>query len=62
MEEEVGSKVWEGTVEVGSKLNQDVTTAIPLKDIGLTLKPGAYAMIARVPDDKENQWGPFATQ
>ncbi len=62
MEEEVGSKIWEGTVEVGNKLNQDMTTAIPLDEIDLDLKPGAYALVAKVPGDKDNQWGPFATQ
>ncbi|MEI2387729.1 alpha-2-macroglobulin family protein [Breoghania sp. JC706] len=62
MADDVGSKVWEGRIEVGSELNKDVTTAIPLDDIGLDLKPGAYALVARVPDDKSNQWGPFATQ
>ncbi|PTW61338.1 hypothetical protein C8N35_10247 [Breoghania corrubedonensis] len=62
MADDVGSKVWEGKIDVGSKLNQDVTTAIPLDDIGLDLKPGAYALVAKVPDDRSNQWGPFATQ
>ena len=62
MADDVGSKVWEGRIDVGSELNQDVTTAIPLDDIGLDLKPGAYALVARVPDDRSNEWGPFATQ
>ncbi|WP_321503157.1 alpha-2-macroglobulin family protein [Breoghania sp.] len=60
--DDVGSKIWEGTVEVGNELNQDVTTAIPLDDIKLDMTPGAYALVAKVPNDTNNKWGPFATQ
>ncbi|MEW5964141.1 MAG: alpha-2-macroglobulin [Pseudomonadota bacterium] len=42
-----GERVYEGRLEVKSRLNEDVTTAFPLSDAVKELKPGAYAMIAR---------------
>ncbi|MEJ8474158.1 alpha-2-macroglobulin family protein [Roseibium algae] len=58
----LGEKVWSGTVETENTLNQDVVTAIPLNDIGLEVRPGVYAMTARSKLDTKNQWGPLATQ
>ncbi|MBA5778068.1 alpha-2-macroglobulin [Stappia sp. F7233] len=60
--EDYGEAVWKGVVETRSELNTDVTTAIPLDDIGLEKKPGIYAMTARARNDKASQWGPWATQ
>ncbi|AXS40223.1 MG2 domain-containing protein [Breoghania sp. L-A4] len=59
---DTGARIWEGEIEVDQVLNQDVTTAVPLDDIGIDLKPGAYALVARPANDARNQWGPFATQ
>lgn len=60
--DDVGSRIWQGEIEVETRLNEDVTSAVPLDDIGIELKPGAYAMVARAAHDKRGQWGPFATQ
>ncbi len=60
--DDYGEAVWKGIVEAEQKLNQDVTTAIPLDDIGLDMKPGVYAMTARAKTDLQNNWGPWATQ
>lgn len=57
-----GEAVWKGVVEVERDLNKDVTTAIPLADIGIDPKPGVYAMTARAGTDLKNEWGPWATQ
>jgi hypothetical protein len=62
IEEDLGEKVWSGVVETGNELNQDITTAIPLSETGLEMKPGIYAMTARSKLDVKNQWGPLATQ
>ncbi|WP_420338085.1 alpha-2-macroglobulin family protein [Roseibium sp.] len=62
IEEDLGEKVWSGIVETGNELNQDITTAIPLSETGLEMKPGIYAMTARSKLDVKNQWGPLATQ
>ncbi|GAA0783292.1 alpha-2-macroglobulin [Roseibium denhamense] len=62
IENDVGEKVWTGIVETENPLNQDVTTAIPLSETGLELKPGVYAITARSKLDVKNRWGPQATQ
>jgi len=62
IEEDLGEKVWSGIVETESSLNQDITTAIPISQTGVELKPGIYAMTARSKLDVQNQWGTLATQ
>ncbi|MCB1520593.1 MAG: alpha-2-macroglobulin family protein [Hyphomicrobiaceae bacterium] len=42
-----GEKIYSGTLPVTSKLNAEVTTAVPVGDAVGTLKPGAYVMIAK---------------
>lgn len=60
--DELGEKVWSGIVETGNELNLDMTTAIPLAETGIALKPGVYAMTARSRLDQKNRWGALATQ
>ncbi len=62
IENELGEAVWSGVVETENPLNEDVTTAIPLNDIGVEMKPGLYVMTARSRSDTKNEWGPMATQ
>ncbi len=47
IKERKGTNVYEGELEVVSKLNQEVTTALPVNEAVGDLKPGAYAVIAR---------------
>ena len=42
-----GTKVYEGELDVASKINAEVTTAVPVNEAVGDLKPGAYAMVAR---------------
>ena len=60
--DDIGSRIWDGKIEVETTLNQEVITAVPLDDIGIDLKPGAYALVARAAHDTRNKWGPYATQ
>jgi len=62
IEDELGEKVWQGVVETGNELNQDITTAIPVSETGIEMKPGIYAMTARSRLDQQNRWGALATQ
>ncbi|MBG6160883.1 uncharacterized protein YfaS (alpha-2-macroglobulin family) [Labrenzia sp. EL_195] len=62
IEDELGEKVWSGILETENTLNQDVTTAFPVSDTGIELKPGVYAMTARSKLDLQNRWGTLATQ
>ncbi|MEP2576958.1 MAG: MG2 domain-containing protein, partial [Roseibium sp.] len=62
VEDELGEKVWSGIVETGNDLNVDMTTAIPVAETGIDLKPGVYAMTARSSLDQKNRWSALATQ
>ncbi|MHA7773448.1 alpha-2-macroglobulin family protein [Roseibium sp. M-1] len=62
IEDELGERVWKGIVETGNELNQDITTAIPVSETGIEMKPGIYAMTARSKLDQQNRWGAQATQ
>lgn len=43
-----GQRVWQGTLDVGDRLNEDVTTAIPVAEALKTLQPGAYIVSAAI--------------
>ncbi len=45
--DEKGARVWQGTLEVKSELNRDVTTAFPVLEAVGSLKPGLYVMAAK---------------
>ncbi|MEP3279346.1 MAG: alpha-2-macroglobulin family protein [Stappiaceae bacterium] len=63
IENRFGSAVWKGEVDVRRDLNQDVTTAIPLAEIGLATAPGAYVLTVRPRNESpQEQWGQVATQ
>lgn len=63
IENKLGAAIWKGEVDVRRDLNQDVTTAIPLEDIGLAAAPGAYVLTVRPKnEDPQDQWGQVATQ
>ncbi len=46
LKDKVGAQVYTGTLEVATKLNEEVTTAVPVGDAIPEMKPGVYAMIA----------------
>lgn len=56
-----GEEVWQGVGEVGSSLNADVITALPLSTVLQSFEPGIYAMTARVTGGGES-WEEAATQ
>jgi hypothetical protein len=57
-----GTKVYKGELEVATKLNQEVTTAVPVNEAVGTLAPGAYVMIAE-PIEKAGEYAEsIATQ
>jgi uncharacterized protein YfaS (alpha-2-macroglobulin family) len=59
-----GEKVFTGSMDVPQKLNEEMTTALPVTDAVGTLKPGVYVMTAK-PSQKqrgEDSYGPEATQ
>ena len=57
-----GARVFKGAMEVELDLNKEVTTAFPVDEALGTLKPGAYAMIARPESKKKDNQSAIATQ
>lgn len=57
-----GIKVYTGTMDIASKLNEEVTTAIPVTDATGNLEPGVYAMVATPSEKSKNDSYERATQ
>ena len=47
LRERSGQRVWQGELAVTSRLNEDVTTALPVSDAVPKLEPGVYLISAR---------------
>jgi len=52
--DQAGEKVWEGHVAIASKLNENVTTAIPISEAVPAMKPGVYVITASAVGPKGN--------
>ena len=57
-----GVKVWEGTMDLVSKPNEDVTTAFPVDEALGNIEPGLYVMTARPADLVAEEDSQLATQ
>ena len=57
-----GQRVWQGELEIASRLNEDVTTAIPVSEAIPDLAPGVYLVIASAADAKRSEYQAPATQ
>jgi alpha-2-macroglobulin len=57
-----GIKVFAGEVDIAGKLNEDVTTAVPVTDATNKLEPGAYVMVAKPTEKSKSDDGQRATQ
>ncbi len=57
----LGEQVWRGTGVLSSVLNEDTVTALPIGQAVDHMKPGVYAMTARIPGVGE-EWDAAATQ
>lgn len=49
LREKLGQHVWKGELDVADKLNEDVTTAIPVSEALPKLQPGVYVLTAHIP-------------
>ncbi|MHA3977664.1 alpha-2-macroglobulin family protein [Halovulum sp. GXIMD14794] len=56
----LGEQAWTGTAEVDTRLNQDVTSALPVGEAVTGFEPGVYAMTASLPGTGD--WESVATQ
>ena len=57
-----GVKVYAGTMDITSKLNEDVTTAVPVTEATGSLEPGVYVMVAKPSRKMKNDEYERATQ
>ncbi len=57
-----GQKVWEGTMDLLSKPNEDVTTAFPVDEALGQIEPGLYVMTAAPADQVADEESQLATQ
>ena len=57
-----GEKVYTGEMDVPQKLNEEVTTALPVTDAVGTLKPGVYVVIAKPTQKSKEEYNAEATQ
>ncbi len=57
-----GEKIFTGSMDVPQKLNEEITTALPVTDAVGTLKPGVYVMIAKPSQKSREDYNTEATQ
>ena len=57
-----GIKVYTGTMDIAAKLNEEVTTAVPVTDATGRLEPGVYVMVATPTEKSKNESYERATQ
>lgn len=63
LEADSGAKIFEGDIDVTKRLNEEITTAVPLDETIKTMEPGVYVMIARSSDAEEaDSWETRPTQ
>ena len=60
--EEFGVPVWEGTIDIQSSLNEEVTTAFPVDEALPERRPGIYVLVAEPGDAAADSWNTRATQ
>ena len=57
-----GERVWQGELSINKKLNEEVTTAIPIQQIIADPEPGIYIVSARNAEQEADDWDDLATQ
>ena len=62
MESDLGTPVWEGTIDVANELNKEVVTSFPVDEALPERKPGVYVMVATLSDDRSETYSNKATQ
>ncbi len=62
IKERTGERVFAGKMDVPSKLNEEITTALPVTDAVGVLKPGVYVAIAKPTQKSRDDYYSEATQ
>lgn len=62
LENQIGQKVWEGSIDISPELNKEVITSFPVDEALPTRKPGVYALTARAKNARIEEWDARSTQ
>ncbi len=62
LNDDLGEKLWQGTLSVKSELNKEMVTVFPLDEALPSRKPGVYALVAVPAGASDNYWDSRATQ
>lgn len=60
--DDLGERLWTGTLEVTTQLNREVVTSFPLDQALPERRPGVYVLIGTAKGDRSETWTPKATQ
>jgi uncharacterized protein YfaS (alpha-2-macroglobulin family) len=60
--DQMGEPVWQGTLEIASQLNKEVTTSFPVDEALPRRKPGVYVLTAQPLNDTSEDYSNRATQ
>ena len=62
LQQDVGTSVWEGSIDIDNQPNREVTTSVPVDTLLPERQPGVYVLSARPVGDKTESWEARATQ
>jgi len=62
IQQDLGASVWEGSIDIASQSNREVTTSIPVDTLLPERQPGVYVLTAIPLGDKSENWDSRATQ
>ncbi|MBB4955772.1 uncharacterized protein YfaS (alpha-2-macroglobulin family) [Agrobacterium vitis] len=62
IEQDNGELVWQGSIDIVTSLNREVTTSFPVDEVLPERKPGIYVLTAVANSGKADEWDDRATQ
>lgn len=62
IEQDNGELIWQGSIDIATTLNREVTTSFPVDEVLPERKPGIYVLTAAANSDKSEEWNDKATQ
>jgi alpha-2-macroglobulin len=62
IEQDNGELIWQGSIDIATSLNREVTTSFPVDEVLPERKPGIYVLTAVANSGKTDEWDDRATQ
>lgn len=62
IEQDNGELIWQGSIDIATTLNREVTTSFPVDEVLPERKPGIYVLTAAANSGKSDEWDDRATQ